>query len=130
VIRRLSLLVAGSLLFWVLAAVPVNYLGGGDVTWRFSGTALLLCLVPGLITLAWASRADGQDAGQQLTALLGATGVRLFGVLLVALYLYLDVPPYRGQDGFLVWLIVCYLFTLALEMTLLLKGRPRPDSPA
>lgn len=129
-IRRLLLLIAGSLLFWVLACVPVERLGGGADTWVYSGTALLLCLVPAAITLAWASRAPAQDAGQQLTILLGATGVRLFGVLLLALLLYLSVPPYRGQDGFLIWLIVCYLFTLALEMTLLLKGRPRPDSSA
>jgi hypothetical protein len=127
--RRLLILIAGSLLFWALAAVPVTYLGGDDLAWVHSGTALLLCVVPAAATLAWLSWTQKQDAAQQLTALLGATGVRLFGVLLVALWLYSAVPLYRGQDGFLIWLIVCYLFTLALEMTLLLLGRPRPDSP-
>ncbi len=129
-IRRLLILIAGSLVFWVLAAVPVKFLTGDDLAWLHSGTALLLCLVPGALTLAWACRAQHSDAAQQLTVLLGATGIRLFAVSLVALWLYSAVPPYRQQDGFLVWLIVCYLFTLALEMTLLVRGRSRPDSPA
>jgi hypothetical protein len=127
---RVLLLFAGSLLFWVLAAVSVAYLGGPDATWAHSGTALLLCLVPGMVTLAWATHVERQDAGQQMTMLLGSTGLRLFGVLLVALFLYGSVPPFAGQDGFLVWLVACYFFTLALEMALILKGRPRPDSPA
>jgi hypothetical protein len=123
-------LIAGSLLFWVLAAVPVKYLGDSDTAWAHSGTALLLCVVPAAATLAWLSWTQTRDTGQQLTALLGASGVRLFGVLLVALWLYGNVSLYRGQDGFLIWLIVCYFFTLALEMTLLLQGRPRPDGTA
>jgi len=65
----------------VLAAVPVKYLGGGDATWAHSGTALLLCLVPGVITLLWASRTEKRMPPGQLTMLLGATSVRLFGVL-------------------------------------------------
>jgi len=123
------MLVFGSLLFWVLAAVSVQYLDGSDATWAHSGTALLLCLVPGIATLLWASWAEQQDVGQQLTVLLGGTGIRLFGVAVVALYLYMHVPFYRHQDGFLIWLVVCYLFTLALEIALLLTGRPRTDSP-
>jgi len=114
----------------LLAAVPAKHLGGAELAWVFSGTALLLCLVPGLITIAWAGIALRQDPAQQLTMILGATGVRMFGVLLIALLLYQNVPPYQGQDGFLLWLVVCYLFTLTLELTLLLTGRPRSDSPA
>ena len=33
-------------------------------------------------------------------------------------------PDYREHGGFWNWLVVCYLFTLALEMALLLAGRP------
>jgi hypothetical protein len=130
VIRRLLILVGASLLFWVPAAYLVERLGGGEDTWTLSGTALALCLVPGLATLAWGSRAFRESAPEQLTMVLGSTGLRLFGVLVVAVLLYQGVPPYRGQDAFLVWLLAFYLFTLALEMTLLLAGRPRSDQPA
>jgi hypothetical protein len=37
---------------------------------------------------------------------------------------------FRIESGFLIWLIVFYLFTLALEMYLLLQDRPRIDNPA
>lgn len=62
--------------------------------------------------------------------ILGATGLRMFGVLATGILLLQTVPLFREQEGFLIWLIVCYLYTLALEMTLLLKGRSRPDGSA
>lgn len=120
-------LVIGAAVFWALVAVPVRYLFGGELTYLYSGTALLLCLVPGLLTLVWANWTAGKDPQQLPMVVLGATGVRLFGVLAVAFLLVQNVPLYREEGGFLYWLVVCYLFTLALEMYLLLSGRSRPD---
>ena len=129
-IQRLSILVLGSLAFWVLTAVPAKHLLQIEHAWLYSGTALALCLLPAALTLAWLSWAARRDPAQQATWALGATGVRLFGVLIAALLLRLQVPVYAEHDSFLFWLIVFYLFTLALEMTLLLRGRARPGSPA
>jgi len=54
---------------------------------------------------------------------LGGTGVRVFGVLLAGFALFQGVPYFRQYPGFWTWLLVSYLFTLALEMALLLVGR-------
>ena len=45
----------------------------------------------------------------------------------VALVLVFSVPLF-AQGRFLIWLLVFYFFTLALELTLLLRGRPSSDS--
>jgi hypothetical protein len=120
----LLVLIAASSAFWLLAALPARLLGGGNRAVAHSGTALLLCLVPTAATLAWAGWAFEQGPEQQVLVVLGGTGLRLFGVLAAGSALYYGVPYYREPAGFLTWLVVCYLFTLALEMVLLLGGRP------
>jgi hypothetical protein len=122
----LLILVAGSALFWVVTALPARRLGGGDLALLYSGTAVLLCLVPGVLTLLWAGWVQRNDPQQMPLMVLGATGLRMFGVLLVGFLIWQTATIYREQDGFLIWLLVNYLFTLALEMTLLLKGRSHP----
>jgi hypothetical protein len=123
VTARLLLLIGGVGAFWLLTALPARHLGGGDLAVVYGGTAALLCLVPAVVTLAWAGWAFRRDAQQQLTMVLGGTGVRLFGVLLVAFLLTQYVPLYQ-QGGFWTWLLVNYLFVLALEMGLVLTARP------
>jgi hypothetical protein len=120
---RLVLLIAACGAFWLLAGLPARLLGGGDAALTYSGTALLVCLVPAVLTLAWAGRALRGAPDQQLVAILGGTGLRLFFVLGVAWLLYSWVPHYREREGFWVWLLVAYLFTLAVELALLLAGR-------
>jgi hypothetical protein len=127
-IRRLLLLVSGSLAFWVLVGIPARLLGGGDAALVYSGTALLLCLVPAAVTLAWAGQALKGTVDQQLALVLGGTGLRMFTVLGAAWVLYEWVPYYRLSAGFWVWVLVSYLFTLALELTLLLAGRPAQET--
>jgi hypothetical protein len=129
VTQRLLILVAGTLLFWAATALPV-WLLGSDLALLHATTAALLCLVPGIFTLVWAERTSRKDPQQMLLVVLGGTGVRMFGVLLAGILLVQMVPPYREQDSFLIWLLVFYLFTLALEMTLLLKARPHADGPS
>jgi hypothetical protein len=127
-IRRLLLLLSGSLAFWVLAGIPARLLGGGDAALAYSGTALLLCLIPAAITLAWADRALRGSIDQQLVLVLGGTGLRMVTVLGAAWGLYAWVPYYHGSTGFWIWVLAAYLFTLALEMTLVLAGRPAQET--
>jgi threonine/homoserine/homoserine lactone efflux protein len=128
VIRRLLFLVGGSAAFWLLVGLPARHLGGGDSAVVFLGTALLLSLVPGVVTLLWGEWALNQSADKQLILVLGGTGVRMAFVLLAGWILFLWVPYYQRQNSFLVWLIVGYLFTLALDVTLLLAGRPNEQA--
>lgn len=125
--RRLGLMLAAPLAFWVLLAVPVKHLADDDSAWPLSGVALLMCLVPAVITFVVGQRLLRSDPQQGPIILLGATGVRMFAVLAVALILMTTFPLF-AQGRFLVWLLVFYFFTLALEMSLLLTGRPNPDS--
>ena len=126
--RRVLFLVGGSLLFWLLASLPFRMLAedraAGNAAVVYAGTVILLCLIPTTLTLLWSSYALQQAPEQQLTAVLGGTGIRIFVVLLAGFALYQWVPYFREYPGFWTWLLVSYLFTLALEMTILLAGRP------
>jgi threonine/homoserine/homoserine lactone efflux protein len=128
VIRRLLLLLGGSAAFCLLVGLPARHFGAGDSAVVFVATSLALCLVPAVVTLLWGERALRQSADQQLVMVLGGTGVRMAFVLLAGWALYAYVPYYQGENAFLIWLAVCYLFTLALDMTLLLASRPEQES--
>jgi hypothetical protein len=129
--KRLLYLIGGSLLFWLLIAIPARQLSaetlkpgyGGDPAFVYSLTAVLICLLPTTITLYWGSRALNGPPEQQLTLVMGGTGVRMFFVLLVGLAFYKLVPYYEAYEGFWIWLLIFYLFTLGLEMVLLLSGQ-------
>jgi hypothetical protein len=121
--KRLLVLVGGSLLFWLLVAIPARYLGGGDAAVVYSLSAVAICLIPTVGTLYWGTRTVDGPAEQQLALVMGGTGVRMFFVLLAGLALYKLVPYYEAHEGFWIWLLVFYLFTLGLEMFLLLYGR-------
>jgi hypothetical protein len=128
VIRRLLFLVGSCAAFWLLVGLPARHLGGGDAAMVFLGTALLVCLVPAILTLVWGERAFQQSADKQLILVLGGTGVRMTFVLLAGWTLFRYVPYYQRQPSFLIWLVVGYLFTLALDMIVLLLGRPERES--
>lgn len=119
---RLLFFVGVTLTFWLLAALPARWLGGGDLAILYSGTAALLCLIPGVAALLWAGLSSNQP-GQQLTIALGSTSIRLFFVLGMAFLLDRTLPLYHGSLAFWIWVLVFYLLTLAVETTLLLKGR-------
>ncbi|GEM_PF-2373711 len=123
-IRRMLVLFGGCAAFWLLVGLPARHLGGGDAALVFLGTALLLCLAPALATLVWGERALRQSADKQLVMVLGGTGIRMVLVLLGGWTLYQYVPYYQQQPRFLIWLTVGYLFTLGLDMVLLLASRP------
>jgi hypothetical protein len=130
--RRIGLLIGCTLAFWGLAVLACRILarpgGWSETVLVYSGVACGLCLVPTALTLAWASHALRQAPEQQLLMVLGGTGIRLFGVLLGAWGLF--NAEFGGElyfqkgPGFWTWVLLFYLFTLALEMTLVIVGRP------
>ena len=63
-----------------------------------------------------------------IMVVLGAGVRNLIIVLGVANWvLFARVPYYQAYPGFWGWVVVVYLFTLGLEMTVLLAGRPPQD---
>ena len=126
--KRVLILVGGVLALWVLLALPARHLGGGDDAVVQSGLAALLCLLPATAVMIWADWAFRKSAEQRLYAILGGGGVRMFFVLGAAFLLSEMVGLYRGQIGLWVWLGVFYLFTLALEIVLLLKMQPQKST--
>jgi hypothetical protein len=126
VIRRLLFLIGGAAAFWLLVGLPARALGGGDRALIFSGAAVLLCLPPMAGALVWASWAQSQSPQDQLVAVVGGTGVRMIFVLAGALILALAVPYFQGQVAFWIWLLVVYAAALALDVALILAGRPAP----
>ncbi len=101
-------------------------LGGGDTALAYAGTAMLLCFVPAALTLTWALWGLTQDSQQQLLIVIGSGGVRMFVVLVTGLLLTQYVPYFQERSTvFLLWVAVAYLFTLTLEIALLVVGRSK-----
>ncbi len=120
--RRVAVLLIGCMVFWVLVALPSRHIWG-DPAAVYSGAALSLCIIPTAATMLWAHWAFNQAADQQIVMVLGGTGLRMFVVLSGGLALYYLIPYFQEHQGFWLWVLVAYLFTLAWEMTLVLKGR-------
>jgi hypothetical protein len=120
--KPLAALIAGSLGMWALSAYPAQQLGG-NVALVYSTVAAALSLVPAAGTLVWSSWASKRSAEQQLLTILGGTGLRMAVVLGVGLALYTLVPLF-GRSSFWLWVLVFYLFTLTLEIALLMAGQP------
>ena len=118
--KQWLILVGASAAFWLLTAWPARILGGGELAPLYIATGLILCLLPAGGTLWWA-RSFASDPAQQVLIVLAATGVRIIVVLLAGLVFYLALPLYH-HDSFWIWLLVAYLFILAVETTLLTRG--------
>jgi hypothetical protein len=100
----------------VIASLIARNIWGGP-TVAYSAIAMALCLIPTSATLCWANWAAKQPNDQQFTMLLGGTGVRLFVVLGGAFFLHQALPFLHQQEmpSFWMWVLVCYMFTLAVE---------------
>jgi hypothetical protein len=118
--KRVATLIIGTLALWVAAAYPAWLLGGEEAL-AHSAVALILCIVPTTATLLWAEWTTRQSPEQQLTMVLGGTGIRLGLVMGVGLLLY-TLVPFFGKQSFWIWLLIFYLFTLALEMVLVVRS--------
>jgi hypothetical protein len=118
--RRLSLLVAGCLAFWAVVVFPIRLVD--ETAFVFSGVACLLCLLPTVVTFIWCHKSLQGTSEQRLLAVLGGSGVRMLFVIGAGMALFHLLPAFHYQR-FWLWIIVFYLFTLTLEMVLLLTGQ-------
>lgn len=125
--RRVLILVGGVGAFWLLLALPARHLGGGDTAVVESGVAALLCLLPATAVMIWADWAFRQNVDHQTYAVLGGGGLRLFFALGAAMLLTQMAGLFKGQSAFFIWLGIFYLFTLALEVGLLLTARQKDN---
>jgi hypothetical protein len=127
--RALLWLVGGTVAFWGLLTYPSRLVWPDDPTFAWNTAAALLCLVPGALTLAWTTWAYRGQAPQQLVAVLGSTMVRMAVVVAGGMVLFLSVKEFEYQR-FWMFVIVYYLFTLALEMVLIVRGASAKQAPS
>jgi hypothetical protein len=121
VIKGLLWLVGGTVAFWAALTYPAGLLWPDDPTFLWSTAAAAICLVPTALTLAWTKWAYAGKAEQQLLAVMGGTAVRMVLVIAAGMVLFLNVKKFEYQR-FWIFVIVYYLFTLALEMVLIVRG--------
>jgi hypothetical protein len=129
--KRLLILVCGTLALAALAVAPAQHLGGTTAV-VYAVVACLLCLVPAVGTMVFAELAFRGKPQQQHLAFLGGAALRMMFVAVAAILLYSRVPFFQQQDGFILWVCVFYLAVLALETGLLasaLAARRAPPSP-
>jgi hypothetical protein len=118
-------LLSASFVLWLVLGVLASLIWG-DKALAQSGSACLLCALPAMGTLFWVSRVRDRRPVQQMAAILGGTGLRMFGVLLGGLALFALVPILNDAT-FWIWILVFYLFTLLVEMRLVLRGLAPPS---
>ena len=114
-------LVVASLLFTLVLAGPA-WLVAGNKGLIGLAVAAVLCTLPGCLVVAF----KGLVGDSQATLILAAGGLRMFFVLLGALGAKFVVSGY-GLKEFFVWLILFYMFTLALETKSLLTAKSEPE---
>lgn len=119
--RNLGLLLIGALAFFVVVVYPAHWLGCTNAK-LYGAVAAGLCLVPAMAIAAWAGWSPRRTPEQRLLLVLGGTFVRMGFVLGVGLVLYVLEPLFR-ETAFWIWVTVFYLFTLALEVGVLLTGQ-------
>ena len=111
---------------WLLMAGPAALLQGSlgveGLTWAAS-----ICLLPGQLVVTQIG-CLGEE--RPLAGIVVAVGLRLLAAVIAAFVLCLVRPDLRGE-AFLVWLVPCYLATLAVETRLLLgEGAPSVSTAA
>jgi hypothetical protein len=118
--RALLLLLTATAALWAVLALAARPFLGDDAV-LCSAAAVAACLPPAALTLALSWGARGKAPSLQGALALAGSGVRTVGALGVAGLLYLCVPSLH-QPQLWGWVAVFYLFTLALEVRLLLAG--------
>lgn len=114
-------LVVGTVAFWGLVTYPARLLWPDDPTFAWSTAAAAICLVPSALTLAWTRWAYASQPEQQLLAVFGGTAVRMVVVIAAGMILFLSIKTFAYQR-FWIFIVVYYLFTLALEMVIIVRS--------
>lgn len=115
-------LVVASLVFALMLAGPAWLVAGSKGLIGLLA-ATVLCTLPGCLVVAF----KGLVGDSQATLVLATGGLRMFFVLLGALMARFVVEGY-GLKEFFVWLILFYLFTLALETKSLLSVKSETET--
>jgi hypothetical protein len=111
--------VGSALALWALIGILAHYYYGPE-TISLSAAAMALCLVPTTGTLVLVHRTQHRSPEYRLgVKLLGTLG-RMAFVGGVGAVLYKTVPELK-TPSFWIWIIVFYLFTLAVEVQLILR---------
>jgi hypothetical protein len=104
----------------MLLAFPAKWMWGEGMLLQ-SAVAMGLCLVPGVAVLVAAGWLQQKPPEWRMGfTLLGAV-FRMGFVLGVGAILYSATPGF-GENAFWIWLLVFYLFTLAVEVGLILRA--------
>jgi len=119
---RLVALAAGMLVVGLLLAV-VAYGVAGFLGLEGLAYSLILCLIPGLLTVFAGELL--KHRGLSAYVVLVGGGFRMLFVLL-GMFAVSALRPDLGFRQFTVWLIVCYLVALALETALVLPPMKAP----
>lgn len=127
-IGRLGVLLIGTLLFWLLVSYPAWRLLG-ETHLAYSAVSLGLCVVPAALTLLLDRLAAGGGPEAQLGAVVAGMLLRMAVVLGGGLALS-SLLPYFQEQAFWLWVVVFYLYTLTLEMVLIVRARSALERPA
>jgi hypothetical protein len=124
---RLVQFVGAVVALWAILAGPAYFLAQYDGIEGLTYAALL-CLTPGLIVMAIASRV--REAGQQaMVAILGGMLLRLVFVLVGVVTIQTSRPHLKLRE-FIIWLLVFYMATIAIETRMVVASvkasQPKP----
>ena len=114
-------LIGGTLALGVSVTILSRYFWPDLPIPLYSLVAAGLCLVPSAITMMWASRTGSRNPENALLLVFGGTALRMALVLAVSLLLFYTVPIFARMSFWIV-ILVFYLFTLGLEIALLVSG--------
>ena len=127
-IHRLGIFLGCCLALWVVLFLPAYVLWPDNRETHLicSLTAGVLCILPTTLAMAWAFWGVKQNPQQQLLAVLGSTGIRMFfvlgfGLLLAnTIQLFIDYPK-----TFWFWILIFYLATLTLEVAVVVVAQQK-----
>lgn len=126
-IGRLGVLLVGTLLFWLLVSYPAWRLLG-DTHLVYSAVSLALCVVPAALTLLLDRLVVSGGPEAQLGAVVAGMIMRMAVVLGGGLALS-SFLSYFQEQAFWLWVVVFYLYTLTLEMVLIVRARSALEQP-
>ena len=117
---RVGQLLGITVFAWLLLAFPAKWIWGEGMLLQ-SAVAMGLCLVPGAGILALAGQLQHKSPEWRMgVTLLGAVA-RMGFVLGAGAVLYKTVEG-LAENGFWIWLLLFYLFTLGVEVWLILQA--------
>lgn len=117
-IRRLLKLAGATIAFWTVTAIPASYWGRPNAL-ATSAVAATLCFMPTAVVIVWARWARHKSGDQNVLMLVGGMGLRMTTVLLGA-WLLTGVKGISDFQNMGPWLVVFYLFCLALEIAVVI----------